>query len=161
MSVESSVPPDGVTRMMVAAQARGLAVELRARPPAGSLDEAARLLGLEPADIAKTIVARPGPGAYVFVVVPGDRQIAWAKVRARLGVNKIKFPDAAEALTATGYARGTITPVGSEPGWPVLVDRALVGRRVALGAGGQGFAAFVEVDDLVRAYGADVADLVE
>ncbi len=78
-----------------------------------------------------------------------------------VGVNKLKFPDAAEALAATGYERGTITPIGSEPEWPVFVDRALVGVRVAMGAGAHGFSAFLDVDDLVRAYAATVADLVD
>jgi prolyl-tRNA editing enzyme YbaK/EbsC (Cys-tRNA(Pro) deacylase) len=106
------------------------------------------------------VVRRTG-AAYLFAVVPGDTQIAWPKLRAQVGVNKLKFPDAAEALAATGYERGTITPIGSEPGWPVLIDRRLVGRRVAMGAGAHGFSAFLDIDDLVRCYDAVVADLVD
>jgi prolyl-tRNA editing enzyme YbaK/EbsC (Cys-tRNA(Pro) deacylase) len=71
----------------------------------------------------------------------------------------MKLPDAAEALEATGYERGTITPIGSQPGWPVIIDERLSGRRAALGAGGHGYSAFVEIDDLVRAYDATVADI--
>ena len=70
-------------------------------------------------------------------------------------------PDAAEALAATGYERGTITPIGSEPEWPVLIDQRLVGCRVAMGAGAHGFSAFLDIDDLVRSYDAVVADLVD
>jgi len=147
--------------MAAAAAARGLLVEVRPRPAARSLEEAAELLGITPADIAKTIVVRRAADAYLFVVVPGDRQIAWPKLRAVVGVNKMKFPDAAEALAATGYERGTITPIGSEPDWPLYVDERLVGRRVAMGAGAHGFSAFVAVDDLIGAYDATVADLVD
>lgn len=154
-------PDPGPERMLVAARVRGLTVEVRGRPAARSLDEAAALLGIRPADIAKTIVVRRAQGEYLFVVVPGDTQIAWPKLRALVGVNKLKFPDAAEALTATGYERGTITPIGSEPEWPVYVDRRLTGQRVAMGAGAHGYSAFVNVDELVRAYDAIVADLVD
>ena len=151
--------PDGVRRMAAAAAARGLEVEVRPRPAAASLAEAAALLGVTPADIAKTLVVRRSRGDYLFAVLGGDRQLTWPKLRAVVGVNKLVLPDAAEALAATGYARGTITPVGSTTEWPLYVDAGLVGRRVAMGAGDHGFSAFVAVDDLVRAYVGTVADL--
>jgi Cys-tRNA(Pro)/Cys-tRNA(Cys) deacylase len=150
---------EGVRRMLADAEQRGLAVELRRRPAARSLEEAAGLLGIRASDMAKTIVVRRSNDSYLFAVIPGDRQIAWPKLRSLLGVSKMKLPDAAEALEATGYERGTITPIGSDPSWPVIIDRRLIGRRAALGAGGHGYSAFVEIDDLVRAYHATVADI--
>ena len=81
----------------------------------------------------------------------GDTQIAWPKLRAVVGVNKLNSRTPPSALAATGYERGTITPIGSEPEWPVTVDQRLVGSRVAMGAGGHGFSAFLDIDDLVRA----------
>ncbi|HJV12826.1 MAG TPA: YbaK/EbsC family protein [Propionibacteriaceae bacterium] len=151
----------GVRRMLASANQHGLAVELRRRPAARSIEEAAELLGIHPSDMAKTIVVRRSNGSYLFVVIPGDSQIAWPKLRSLLGVSRMKLPDAAEALEATGYQRGTITPIGSEPNWPVIIDRRLLGRRAALGAGGHGYSAFVDIDDLVRAYGATVADIAD
>ena len=151
----------GVRRMLADAYQRGLAVELRRRATAHSLEEAAELLGIRPSDMAKTIVVRRSNGSYLFVVTPGDTQIAWPKLRSLLGVSKMKLPDAVEALEATGYERGTITPIGSEPSWPVIIDRQLLGRRAALGAGGHGYSAFVDIDDLVRAFDATVADIAD
>lgn len=153
--------PDGVRRMLADADQRGLAVELRRRPAARSLEEAAELLGIRPSDMAKTIVVRRSNGSYLFVVIPGDAQIAWPKLRSLLGVSKMKLPDATEAFEATRYERGTITPIGSEPIWPVIVDRRLIGHRAALGAGGHGYSAFVDIDDLVRAFRATVADIAD
>lgn len=145
--------------MLAGAEERGLVVEMRPRATANSLAEAAALLGIEPADIAKTLVLRRPGEQYLFAVVGGNTQIAWPKLRAVVGVNKVTLPGADEALAATRYERGTITPIGSEPGWPVFVDHRLVGRRVAMGAGAHGFSTFVEVDELVRAYDAVVADI--
>ena len=158
MSEEQSWP-DGVARMLAAATERGLTVEVRPRPAARSLEEAAAVLGITPADIAKTLVLRRSTGQYLFAVLPGDTQLAWPKVRALVGVNKLTLPDAGEALTATGYARGTITPVGSLTTWPLYVDQRLAGRRVAMGSGDHGYSAFLDVDALVAAYDATVADL--
>ncbi len=150
----------GVRRMLADANQRGVAVELRHRPVARSLEEAAELLGIAPSEIAKTIVVRRAGGDYLFAVIPGGTQISWPKLRLLLGVSKMKLPDAAEALAATGYERGTITPIGSDPKWPVIIDQRLIGHRAALGAGGHGYSAFVQIDDLVRAYDATVADIV-
>jgi prolyl-tRNA editing enzyme YbaK/EbsC (Cys-tRNA(Pro) deacylase) len=155
------VLPEGVRRVLAAAEERGLVVEIRTRPPAHSLEEAAVLLGLSSADIAKTLVVRRSKGEYLFAVLAGDCQLAWPKLRRLVGVNKLAFPGPGEALAATGYARGTITPVGSRQGWPLYVDQRLVGRRVAMGAGDEGCSAFVEVDALVAAFGGVVADIAE
>jgi prolyl-tRNA editing enzyme YbaK/EbsC (Cys-tRNA(Pro) deacylase) len=103
--IMSSELAAGVRRMLADADHRGLTVELRRRPPADSLEEAAELLGIRPSDMAKTIVVRRSNGNYLFVVIPGDTQIAWPKLRSLLGVSKMKLPDAAEALGATGYER--------------------------------------------------------
>jgi Cys-tRNA(Pro)/Cys-tRNA(Cys) deacylase len=151
----------GVRRMLADADQRGLAVELRPRPAANSLGEAAELLGISPEEMAKTIVVRRASGSYLFALIPGGTQIAWPKLRALLGVSRMKLPDAAEALEATGYERGTITPIGSVPSWPVIVDERLAGRRAALGAGAHGYSAFIAIDDLVRAYDATVADIAD
>jgi Cys-tRNA(Pro)/Cys-tRNA(Cys) deacylase len=43
----------------------------------------------------------------------------------------------------------------------VIIDRRLLGRRAALGAGGHGYSAFVDIDDLVRAFDATVADIAD
>jgi Cys-tRNA(Pro)/Cys-tRNA(Cys) deacylase len=150
-----------VSREKVAADAaaRGVRIEFVERPDAGSLEEAAALLGISPADIVKTLVVKRKDGTFLFALVPGDRQIAWAKLRAVVGVNKLQLPDAEQALGATGYERGTITPFGSTNPWPVVADARIAGRRVAMGAGAQGLSAFVEADELVRGLDATLADI--
>ena len=141
------------------ARQRGLEVQIAPRPPATSLEEAAALQRITPADIVKTLVVKHSDGTFRFVLVPGDRQIAWKKLRALLGVNKLSLPDADQALAATGYERGTITPLGSTTAWPVVADASILGRRVALGAGAHGWSAWVDSDALVAALDATVADV--
>lgn len=153
--------PEGVRRMLTAATQRGLAVEVRPRPAARSLEEAAAVLGISPGDIAKTLVLRRSGEQYLYAVIPGDTQIAWPRLRSTVGVNKVTLPDASDALAATGYERGTITPIGAYGDWPLFVDLRLVGRRVAMGSGSHGYSAFLAVDDLVATFGATVADIAD
>lgn len=149
----------GVDRVRAAAAERGLAVEIRERPAAGSLPEAAAILGIPPSGIVKTLVVKRSDDTYLFALIPGDRGISWPKLRAVVGVNKLQLPDPARALAATGYERGTIVPLGSTHDWPIYADAAIVGQRIAMGAGAHGYSMFVEADDLISAYGATVADI--
>ena len=151
--------PDPLDHVRAAAAARGLEIELRERPAASSLAEAASLLGLQPEDIVKTLVVKRADGTYLFVLIPGDLAISWPKLRAVVGVNKLQLPDPSLALAATGYERGTITPIGSANDWPVYADASIRGRRIAMGAGAHGYSLFVDADALIAAYGATVADI--
>jgi Cys-tRNA(Pro)/Cys-tRNA(Cys) deacylase len=127
----------------------------------GSLAEAAAARGVDPSAIVKTMVVRRGEGDHLFVLVPGDRQISWPKLRALLGVNRISMPDADAAREVTGYERGTITPFGAITALPVVADERLVGRTISLGAGGHGVAATVAADDVIAHLGAQVADVTD
>lgn len=150
---------DAHARVREAAEARGLEIEIRERPAANSLEEAAAIIGVPPSGIVKTLVVKRSDGTFLFALVPGGRSISWPKLRAVVGVNKLRLPEAELALEATGYERGTITPIGSTTDWPVFADETIVGKRVAMGAGAHGYSLFVDADDLIRAYGATVADI--
>jgi len=149
----------GRERVTTDAAARDISVEFVERPAAGSLEEAAALLGLSAAGIVKTLVVKRHDGSYLFALIPGDRQISWGKLRTVVGVNKLRLPEAHLALEATGYERGTITPLGSSTAWPVFADSRIVGQRIAMGAGEHGMSAFVAADELIAGFDATVADI--
>jgi Cys-tRNA(Pro)/Cys-tRNA(Cys) deacylase len=149
----------GRERVSTDAAARDISVEFVERPAAGSLQEAAALLGLSASGIVKTLVVKRHDGSYLFALIPGDRQISWGKLRAVVGVNKLRLPEAQLALEATGYERGTITPLGSSTAWPVFADSRIVGQRIAMGAGEHGMSAFVDADELIAGFDATVADI--
>lgn len=150
---------DPTIRVREAARERGLSVDVRERPAASSLDEAAELLGIPSASIVKTLVVKRSDDTYLFALVPGDRAISWPKLRAVVGVNKLRLPEPELALAATGYERGTIVPIGSTTDWPVFADERIVGTRIAMGAGAHGYSVLVEADELIASYGATVADI--
>ena len=162
----AGMPADGTVgvgreRFLADAGARGLEVQVVERLAARNLEEAARILGIRPADIVKSLVVKHKDGSFLFALIPGDRQISWPKLRSLLGVNKLSLPPADVALDATGYERGTITPLGSTNAWPVYADASITGRRISMGAGEHGYSAFVDADALTAALGAVVADITE
>lgn len=128
--------------------------------PVSSLEEAAALRGVSPAQVIKTMVVRRGTDDYLFVLVPGDRNISWPKLRQHLGVNRASMPDADEAREVTGYARGTITPLGATRAFPVIADASLTGT-VSIGGGAHGVSLTVDTDDLVTVLDATVADVTD
>lgn len=130
--------------------------------PVRSLAEAAAARGVDVVDVVKTLVVRRGEGDYLFVLVPGGRSISWPKLRALLGVSRMSMPPADEAFAATGFERGTITPIGSSTAWPVVADVVLASRgEITLGSGVHEVAIAVQALPLIEATGAVVADVTE
>lgn len=144
-----------------AARDAGIEFEVHRHGRVRSLPEAAAALGVDPRDLVKTLVVRVSDDSYVFVLVPGDRQFSWPKVRALLGTNRLSMPDADTAREVTGYERGTITPFGSRRALPVYVDASVVGRTISLGAGAHGVGLTLPADDVIRQFDATVADLTD
>jgi Cys-tRNA(Pro) deacylase len=152
--------PDRSIHALAAADARGLSYTVTRHGPVRSLEEAAAARGVAPAAVVKTIVVRLADDDYRFVLVPGDREIAWPKLRALLGVNRLSMPDAETAREVTGYVRGTITPLGSTKPWPVVADERIIGA-VSVGGGAPGVALSVEAAGLLAALDATVADVTQ
>ncbi|HET7529560.1 MAG TPA: YbaK/EbsC family protein [Mycobacteriales bacterium] len=151
----------GEEAALAALAAAGVPHRVIRHGPVRSLAEAAAARGVDPPDVVKTLVVRRADDDYLFVLVPGDRTISWPKLRTLLGVSRLSMPDAGTAQQVTGYERGTITPFGSRRDWPVVADQRIVGRTVTLGAGAHGVAVAVAAEDVVRALGAQVADVTE
>ena len=122
-----------------------------------SVAEAAAACGVRTDQVVKTLVVRRGEDDFVLVLVPGDRSLSWPKLRGLLGVNRMALPDADEALAVTGYARGTITPLGLD--LPVVADERIMGGEITLGTGQRNTVVAVEADAVVKAYAALVADV--
>ncbi|MFI5934327.1 aminoacyl-tRNA deacylase [Actinoplanes sp. NPDC051494] len=146
---------------ITAVSAAGLPHTVTRHGPVSSVAEAAAAQGVDIQDLVKSLVVRRAPDDYLFVLVPGDRQIGWPKLRTLLGVNRLSMPDAATAKEVTGYERGTITPFGSLRPWPVIADERLRGRTINLGAGERGAGLRLAADDAVTALGGTWADVTD
>jgi Cys-tRNA(Pro)/Cys-tRNA(Cys) deacylase len=156
----ASPAPD--TPALRALAGSGLAFRVVRTEHARSAEESAAFQGIELGALLRTIVVRRGAGDYVFVLVPGGREIDWRKLRAHVGVSRLSLPDADEARAATGYERGAITPFGSTTPWPVIADAGVPDMDpVAIGGGAHGVNLHLTGADLVARLGAQVADVTK
>ncbi|HET9671391.1 MAG TPA: YbaK/EbsC family protein [Actinomycetota bacterium] len=143
-----------------AATEAGLAFRVVRTERPSSAEESAALQGIEVRQLIRTIVVRRGADDYVFVLVPGGRQIDWPKLRTHLGARRLSLPDEAEAKEATGYERGAITPFGSARPWPVVADATVLDvDLVAIGGGVRGVNLHVSPGELLRVLGGKAADV--
>ena len=127
-----------------------------------SAEAAAVARGIELRQLTKTLVVRRGEKDYVFVLIAGDTSISWKKLRSALGVRRLTMPSPDEAKDATGYARGTITPLGASNAWPVVADiRVAETDLISLGSGEHGRAVNVSSTALLEALGAETLEIAE
>ena len=123
-------------------------------------DEAAAL-GIEPEDVAKTLVLVALSG-NVRAVLAASERIDVRKVAAVLGVGGKKVHLASEDDLARDYPDfelGAVPPFGG-PEDQVVVDERLAGRdSVVLEAGSHKRSVRLKAADLVRLTGAQVADI--
>lgn len=153
-------PTDQSARAIAAAETLGLAFDVTRHGPVRSLEEAAAVPGIAPRQIVKTMVVRVAEGDHRFVLVPGDREIAWPRLRALLGVNRLSMPSAEAAREVTGYVRGTITPLGALAALPVVADERVTGE-ISIGGGAHGVALTLDASALLAALAAQVADVTD
>lgn len=70
----------GEARAAAALAAAGIDHTIVRHGPVRSLEEAAQARGVTPDRVIKTLVVRRGADDYLFVLVPGDRQISWPRL---------------------------------------------------------------------------------
>lgn len=100
---------NNVTRLLDSKKIPYRAFEL----PAEKLgaDETARLLGVEPELVYKTIVVTRPKGKPILVVIPGPHRVDLKLLAATLGEKKVFLPTEREAEELTGFQAGGISPL--------------------------------------------------
>ena len=125
--------------------------------------EAARVLGVEPEQIIKSLVFRCGKET-VLVVASGLARVDRKKLAAILGVgnSKVKFAAPEDALAITGFVVGSMPPFGHRNRLRTLVDAGAAGRKAVFGGGG-GIDVMMRLssEELLRVTGAEVVDVCE
>lgn len=128
---------NNVTRMLAA---KGIPYQAHALP-AEKLSglEAAAYLGIDPAQMYKTIVAiRPEGGKPVLGVVPAAVQIELKALGRALGGKKLQLASQAQAEKLTGLQTGGISPLALvAKGFEVVLDRSALAFAQIYVSGGQ------------------------
>jgi Cys-tRNA(Pro)/Cys-tRNA(Cys) deacylase len=121
--------------------------------------EAAELLGLDPDQVFKTLVAEVD-GALTVGVVPVSTTLDLKALAAAVGGKRAKMADVAAAERATGYVAGGISPLGQRKRLPTVLDAsAQRWETVFCSAGRRGLEVELAPADLARLTGARFAPI--
>ncbi len=115
------MPVNNVTRLLNAKKIPYQAFET-ADEKLGA-EETARLLGVPPEVVFKTIVVTRERGKPILVIVPATGEVDLKKVAAILGEKKVHLPTQKQAEALTGLLAGGISPLALIPkGYQVVID---------------------------------------
>ncbi len=156
-----STPP-AIQRFVAAAEAVGLSPEIREFPQGTkTAADAARAIGCEVGQIVKSLVFMAGAEPFL-ALTSGPNRADTSKLSALMGGVPVRRADAEEARSATGFSIGGTPPFGYPRPLRALFDRDLLAYQEVWAAAGTPNAVFpIRPDDLVRASGAQPADLKE
>jgi Cys-tRNA(Pro)/Cys-tRNA(Cys) deacylase len=121
--------------------------------------QAAQALGVDPARLLKTLMAKAG-GAVVCVLVPSDSEVSLKKLAAAAGAKDAAMLPPAEAERITGYHVGGISPFGQKKRVRVFVAQgALAQASIIVNGGRRGLQIELAPADLLRVLEATAAEL--
>jgi Cys-tRNA(Pro)/Cys-tRNA(Cys) deacylase len=121
--------------------------------------EAAAKLGIDPAQVFKTLVATTD-GGLVVAVVPVDGSLQLKALAASLGVKRAAMADPAQVERTTGYVLGGVSPLGQKRQLPTVVDvSALDHPTICVSAGRRGLDVALAPDALIALTSAQVAPI--
>lgn len=105
----------------------------------------ARKVGMDPATVFKTLVAKGEKRGYLVFCVPVDRELDLKAAAQAAGDKRVELLPMKELLPVTGYVRGGCSPIGMKKLFPTFMDEsALTHERVAVSAGVRGMQVVVE-----------------
>jgi Cys-tRNA(Pro)/Cys-tRNA(Cys) deacylase len=118
----------------------------------------AHALGVDPARVYKTLVAKVDGSDLVCAVVPVERRLDLKALARAVGGRQAALAERAEAERRTGYVRGGISPLGQRQQLLIVVDESALGHAtIYVSAGKRGLQVELAPADLTRLAGAQVA----
>jgi prolyl-tRNA editing enzyme YbaK/EbsC (Cys-tRNA(Pro) deacylase) len=160
-STPSADVPPRVQALTAWLDERHVAHRLVHHDPAASADEEARALHRPAECVAKTVVLDWDDG-HPLAVVPASERVSLPKVRRLLGADRhLVLADEAELTRdLPGVELGAVPPLGPGIRGPEVVDRRLLDYgHVSCATGDRCHSLVLDPEDVVRATGAQVADI--
>lgn len=120
----------------------------------------AQRIGADPARVFKTLVTQGKSRAYYVFVIPVLKELNLKAAAASVGEKSVEMIPQKELLKTTGYIHGGCSPVGMKKQFKTVIDvSALEQERICVSAGRIGFQVDLDPHELIRAVGADTAEI--
>lgn len=106
----------------------------------GGAEHSAKVLGLDPFSVVKTLIMQDQDGAPLIVLMHGNRQVSTKNLARQIGAKKVE-PCAPElAQRHSGYLVGGTSPFGTRKRMPVYAEETIwTLPRIAINGGRRGF----------------------
>lgn len=122
-------------------------------------EEAAQALGVDPAQVFKTLVADVD-GALTVAIVPVSASLDLKALATAAGGKRAAMADPAAAERSTGYVRGGISPLGQRKRLPTVLDASADAHpTICVSAGRRGLEIELAPADLAALTGATTAPI--
>ncbi len=122
--------------------------------------EAAEKLGLNPAQVFKTLVLQLDGNQLAVAVLPVDQQLSMKQAAKALGAKKAELANAHDVMRSTGYVLGGVSPLGQKKQLPTLIDStAQQFATIFVSAGRRGLEIELDAEDLRQLLNAQFAGM--
>jgi Cys-tRNA(Pro)/Cys-tRNA(Cys) deacylase len=121
----------------------------------------AELMGQNPAQVFKTLVARGKSGEYYVFDIPVNRELDLKKAAKSVGEKNIEMTHVKDLVKICGYARGNVSPIGMKSDFTTVFDiSALDFDIIYISAGKIGFQIEAAPNELIKFIGAKTESIV-
>ena len=125
----------------------------------GGAEHSARVLGLDPWTVVKTLVMQDEKKSPLVVLMHGNRTVSTKNLARQIGVKSVE-PCAPEVANRhSGYLVGGTSPFATRRAMPVYVERTILDLpRICINGGRRGYLVGIDPQVCVRLRGAKPVD---
>ena len=122
----------------------------------------AQSMGIDPAAVFKTLVARGAKGQFYVFDVPVAENLDLKKAAKAVGEKSIEMIHQKELLPLTGYVHGGCSPVGMKKLFPTVIDASAENlETMIVSAGKIGYQVQLSPDDLQKMLPLKCCDVIK
>ena len=124
-------------------------------------NEVAALMGQNPSQVFKTLVAKGKSGEFYVFDIPVNAHLDLKKAAKSVGEKSIEMTAVKDLVKICGYARGNVSPIGMKSEFRTVFNvTALNFDEIYISAGKIGFQVKANPRDIIGLIGAQTADIV-